>query len=168
MKKGGHNKQEKHPSTWTHEDITNAVPRERIEAQKTVETLGMADLLEANKCWEQTPIPTFNEDKTEEDDGDTLDLVDKDMIHEFKATISQFTDDVASGIQSHVLAQHSLQVTQSEYEGLVCHSVNVVMKKCLSRKRMLRENIALIYVEVTNNGRHYTFMNNSCVASVRR
>ena len=94
----------------TNKQIQDAVMRGRERAQTMVQELGMADLLQKNKCWENPPISMLaqgpndeaychddvenddNEDKEEAPGEDVLNLV----LQEGNAT--QDGEEVASGI----------------------------------------------------------------------
>lgn len=67
--------------TLTNIDIVEAVHRTREKAKKTVEDLGMAELLQKSKSWENPPIPVLEgADLHDCDDLDDGDLAGDDVI----------------------------------------------------------------------------------------
>ena len=95
--KDGHQK----PSTCnvhsiTNEQIVEAVTKARHKAKERVEALGMAELLQKKKCWDNPPIPAYvDEELCDDDDCDEEELAgDGDD----EAHSSQDPTDVASAI----------------------------------------------------------------------
>ena len=68
--KDGCNSQGGQVKLINNESIVKAVKKAQEEAQRMVETLGMAELLKEKKCWEYPPISTIRLDDLDGDDDD--------------------------------------------------------------------------------------------------
>ena len=90
-------------SPLTNQDIVKAVEEAKEKAKTTIESLGMAEVLQKDNCWENPPIPVLEDEDIH--DKDDLDLDDEavancDATPELllEASLSQDPEDVASGI----------------------------------------------------------------------
>ena len=87
------------------ESIVKVVKKAKEEAQRLVETLGMAELLKEKKCWEYPPISTIrlldelggdDDDDNEEDEVNAESEIIPYVLEE--ANLSNDPSDISSGI----------------------------------------------------------------------
>ena len=101
-KKEGHNKSMSCNSTLlTNEEILEAVEKGRSEAQSTIESLGMAKLLQDNRYWEYPPIPKICNVTDDDDDDEEDDNIDESAVIESmkEVAIQEEADTIASEIK---------------------------------------------------------------------
>ena len=98
--KDGHQKASRcNVHSVTNEQIVEAVMKGRKKAQEKIEALGMAELLQKKKNWDNPPIPAYvQEEVCDEDDCEEEELAGDDHGHDDEAHPSHDPTEVASAI----------------------------------------------------------------------
>ena len=134
---------------------------ERKQAWETIESLGMAELLKENKCWEYPPIPSMKEDDFKhEDDTDNNTLEISNDCEEDRN--SKYPDEVMSEIkqlEKECLLEkdvnaHLINLHTSTFKRVADRSLPVYdIEKSSQRNKMAPKQKHCPFVQLRHNGK---------------